>query len=194
MQTVTVQKLLHNQIDNTLGHLIYVVRDHDLIFYIGQSKRDITARFSEHVQKPTRLGQLIALNRPDSFTWSVDFYTLADCRPFVAQKSLFAMQAWEHFDMDMAEQGLIQSLQPVLNRDFNAHPTPLPAIYAGQHLAPQPQTDLHAPELQPWLNRMSLDGWVYEMDANGRLTWHHSDGRTMTDNEIAPFRSNNRVP
>ncbi len=193
MQTTTVQAILDKQIDNTRGHVIYVVRDGSLAFYVGQSKRDVVARFGEHLQKPSRLGELIELNRPGSLQWAVDFYTLADCRPFVSQKSLFTMQAWEHFDMDMAEQSLIAALRPVLNRDFNPHPTPLPRHYQGQHLGDQ------LPAIAPaasrvWLNRMSLAGWVYALDVDGRTTWQHRDGRVLTDLQMAPYRQQNQIP
>lgn len=193
MHITTIQAILDKGIDAALGHLIYVVRDEPLVFYVGQSKRDVVARFWEHVQKPSRLGEFIALNRPQSLAWAVDFYTLADCRPFVGQKSLFAMQAWEHFDMDMAEQSVIAALRPVLNRDFNAHPTPLPPHYQGQHLTEQPTT-APAPTARVWLNRMSLAGWVYEQDADGRVTWQHRDGRTLSEQQIAPYRHQNRLP
>lgn len=193
MQTTTVHAILHKQLDSTLGHLIYVVRDGPLVFYVGQSKRDVVARFGEHMQKPSRLGELVELNRPQSLDWAVDFYTLADCRPFVAQKSLFAMQTWEHFDMDMAEQNLIATLRPVLNRDFNPQPSPLPPHYQGQHLTGQPATAV-SPGERIWLNRMSLAGWVYATDSHGRTIWQHRDGRTLTDQQITPFRQQNRIP
>ncbi|HRQ39501.1 MAG TPA: hypothetical protein PLD25_16455 [Chloroflexota bacterium] len=193
MQTTTVHAILDKEIDSTLGHLIYVVRDGSLVFYVGQSKRDVVARFGEHLLKPSRLGELIELNRPQSFDWAVDFYTLADCRPFVTQKSLFAMQAWEHFDMDMAEQNLIAALRPVLNRDFNPQPSPLPPHYQGRQLTGQPATAV-SPGERVWLNQMSLAGWVYETDANGRTTWQHHDGRTLSEQQVTPYRQQNRIP
>ncbi|MCP4356941.1 MAG: hypothetical protein GY796_02850 [Chloroflexi bacterium] len=194
MQTATIQTILAGQHDHTLGHVIYIVRASKLIFYVGQSKRDVAARFREHLQKPSRLGQLIELNQPESDRWLVQFYTMADCRPFVEQKSLFIMQEWENFDMDMAEQNMIAQLHPVINRDFNPKPTPLPLRYQGQHLAAAAQTNIHAPQYRPWLNKMSLAGWVYKWDVNGRLTWQHSDGRSLPDKQMAPYRNSNRVP
>lgn len=202
MHTTTIQTILDKQLNHALGHLIYVVREGEMVFYVGQSKRDVVARFWEHMQKPSRLGELIILNKPDSLAWTVGFYSLADCRPFVAQKSLFAMQSWEHFDMDMAEQGMIAALRPFINRDFNPRPTPLPARYRGQHLAAQPDRlspdslspDSLSPEFRLWLNRMSLAGWVYERDIDGRLIWQHRDGRTLSDANIAPYRDTNRIP
>jgi hypothetical protein len=196
MLTFTIQTILEKQIDQALGHLLYVVGEGEVVFYVGQSKRDVVARFWEHMQKPTRLGQLIELNRPSSLNWLVDFYTLADCRPYVEQKSLFCLQAWEFFDMDMAEQALIARLRPVINHDFNPNPIPLPAHYRGHELLGQtiPTTFLHDPAHRTWLNRMSLAGWVYTQDGDGRITWHHRDGRILSDSEMAYFREADRTP
>ena len=200
MITVTVNVILKKEATNALGHLIYAVRDEALIFYVGQSRRDVVTRFWEHLQAPSRLGQLIHLNEPASQQWAVDFYALADCEQFVQQKSLFALQEWQHFDMDMAEQALIQAMRPVLNRDFNEKPTPLPGRYRG-HAAlglPKPQTagsPTTSPQDRIWLNRMSLQGWVYEkVGVNGRLLWRHPSGKTLTEAEMLPYRQSGTLP
>ncbi|MCA9919213.1 MAG: hypothetical protein KC445_14735 [Anaerolineales bacterium] len=198
MITVSVGALLAKTVTDSLGHLIYVVRAGDLIFYVGQSRRDVLTRFAEHVQKPSRLGQLIRLNAPASHDWLVDFYALADCTAFVRQKSLFALQAWQHFDMDMAEQAMIAAMRPVLNLDFNEKPTPLPARYRG-HAAlqlPKPVSNVSpttSPQDRIWLNRMSLQGWVYEKTGT-RTIWRHRSGKTLTEAEMAPYRYAGRVP
>jgi hypothetical protein len=197
MQTTTVQQLLDKQANHqTLGHLIYLVRDGALVFYVGQSRRDVVTRFAEHLQKPSRLGQLIDINTPESSLWQVDFYTLADCRPYVGQKSLFAMQAWEQFDMDMAEQALIAHFRPVLNADFNPNPTPLPPQYRGQALVAGGNHETAvSPTERIWLNRMGLQGWQYERAVDGRIThWRHRNGRRLTDSEMAPYRAANQIP
>ncbi|MEZ4594132.1 MAG: hypothetical protein R3D55_23770 [Chloroflexota bacterium] len=198
MITVTVGTILAKNITDTLGHLIYVVRDDRLIFYVGQSRRDVLTRFGEHLQKPSRLGQLIQLNAPASHEWAVDFYALADCAAFVRQKSLFALQEWQHFDMDMAEQAMIAAMRPVLNLDFNEKPTPLPARYRG-HAAlqlPKPVSNVSpttSPQDRIWLNRMSLQGWVLETKGT-RTVWQHRSGKTLTNAEMEPYRQAGRVP
>ena len=198
MISVTIAAILAKEVSNTLGHLIYVVRDGPLAFYVGQSKRDVLTRFGEHVQKPSRLGQLIQLNAPVSHNWLVDFYALADCAAFVQQKSLFTMQAWQHFDMDMAEQGMIRALHPVLNLDFNEKPTPLPSRYRGHaalHL-PKPVSTVSpttSPQDRVWLNRMSLQGWVLERTGS-RAVWRHRNGKILTEAEMAPYRQAGKVP
>lgn len=206
MLTVTVGAILHKEAKNALGHLIYVVREEGLTFYVGQSRRDVVTRFWEHLQAPSHLGQLISLNAPPSHHWSVDFYALADCAAFVRQKSLFALQEWQHFDMDMAEQALIAALCPVLNHDFNSKPTPLPARYRG-HAAlglGKPQTAPSAllstgvspttsPQDRIWFNRMSLQGWVHET-IGSRTLWQHPSGKTLTEAEMAPYRQAGKLP
>ncbi|VAW31431.1 hypothetical protein MNBD_CHLOROFLEXI01-4202 [hydrothermal vent metagenome] len=198
MKRVTVEALLNKEVANALGHLIYVVRDGTLVFYVGQSRRDVITRFWEHLQAPSYLGRLIAVNKPDSLQWMVDFYALADCERFVQQKSLFAMQEWQHFDMDMAEQALIQAMRPVLNRDFNEKPTPLPARYRGHAVLGLPKPQIAAsptasPQDRIWLNRMSLQGWVYER-VNGRIQWQHPSGTTLTEAEMAFYRQSGNLP
>jgi predicted GIY-YIG superfamily endonuclease len=198
MKRVTVETLLSKEVANALGHLIYVVRDGTLVFYVGQSRRDVITRFWEHLHAPSHLGRLIAVNKPNSLQWMVDFYALADCEQFVRQKSLFAMQEWQHFDMDMAEQALIQAMRPVLNRDFNEKPTPLPAHYQGHAVLglAKPQTAASptaSPQDRIWLNRMSLQGWVYER-VNGRIQWQHPSGKTLTEAEMAFYRQSNKLP
>lgn len=199
MQTTTVGHLLRSEHPPGLGHVIYVVRDGALIFYVGQSRRDIVTRFHEHVQQPSRLGQLIAHNRPAALDWRVDFYALADCRPYVVQKRLFADQAWEHFDMDMAEQAMIRALRPVVNRDFNPQPTPLPATYRGHAvLAQSSGLQLSAAGQDAgyrlWLNKMSLAGWVQVTTEDGRLQWQHRNGRLLSEEAIAPYRRAGTLP
>lgn len=199
METVNIDQLLQRQISQSLGHLIYVVRDEAIVFYVGQSKRDVIERFWEHLTKPSRLGQLIASNRPQSLAWTVQFWTLADCRPFVQQKRLFADQEWERFDMDMAERALIEAFRPVLNRDFNLQPTPLPAHYRGQQLgATSPTGGLfggggQSQSERVWLNRMRLAGWV-TVKENGRLLWQHRSGVQLNEADMAAYRHKNQLP
>ncbi|MCP4418661.1 MAG: GIY-YIG nuclease family protein [Chloroflexi bacterium] len=200
MKTVTVEEILNKDVANALGHLIYVVRNETLVFYVGQSRRDVLTRFWEHLHAPSHLGQLIAANKPESQQWTVDFYALADCEQFVKQKSLFAMQEWQHFDMDMAEQALIQAMCPVLNRDFNEKPTPLPVRYRGHAVLGLPiptnvSSATTSPQDRIWLNRMSLQGWVFErVGVNGRIQWQHTSGKVLTEAEMSLYRQSGKLP
>ena len=193
MKTVTITDILKQEVDSTLGHLIYLVRHNQLVFYVGQSKRDVMTRFQEHLQKPSRLGQIIILNKPSSLNWSVDFYTLADCRPFVRQKSLLPLQEWEHFDMDMAESAMIRALSPVINQDYNPKPTPLPANYRGHDVLTASHLPSHiGPTQRVWLNKMSLAGWVVEN--NDQKVWRHKSGLVLTEEKMIPYRNSGTLP
>ena len=196
MVTVSMNSVLSKEVKKSLGHLIYVVRDETLVFYVGQSRRDVITRFWEHMHTPSHLGQLIELNKPDSLGWAVDFYELADCAKFVQQKTLFALQAWQHFDMDMAEQALIQEMHPVLNRDFNPQPTQLPISYKGHaELGLAQLKSAVSPQERIWLNKMSLQGWVYEaVGENGRIQWKHSSGKTLTEADMLLYRQSGTIP
>ncbi len=195
MKTVTIADILNQKVDSTLGHVIYLIRDNQLVFYIGQSKRDVVTRFQEHMQKPSKLGRIVILNQPSSLNWSVDFYTLADCRPFVRQKTLLPMQAWEHFDMDMAESAMIQTLKPVVNHDFNPNPTPLPTNYRGHTILTTSQTSILSKSNtthRVWLNKMSMAGWIYEDTAE--KVWRHKSGIVLSDDKITPYRNSGTLP
>jgi hypothetical protein len=196
MKTFTIADIFEEKVDSTLGHIIYLVRDETLVFYIGQSKRDVITRFQEHMQKPSRLGKIIKLNSPDSHQWSIDFYTMEDCRPFVQQKSLFTMQAWEQFDMTMAESAMIQALKPVINQDFNPNPTPLPNRYRGHAVIDGGETAVSPPtQNRIWLNKMSLAGWVYEQDKQtNQRVWRHANGAVLTEEKMAPFQKSGHIP
>ncbi len=210
MKTIAVADILDKRFEPEVGHVVYVVRNGRLLFYIGQSKRDLVVRFREHLQKPSRLGRLINKNKPASLSWSIDFYTLADCRPFVVQKTLFPMQEWEHFDMDMAEEAMIRQLHPVLNSDFNPTPTPLPTHYQGADVFEQPgsplltgngrfdkqsQSPVTATRDRLWLNRMGLQGWSYTQDKkSGSMLWQHASGKWLTEKEGESFRQSGKIP
>ena len=127
--------------------------------------------------------------------WLVEFYTLADCHPYVKQQSLFSMQEWQHFDMDMAEQGMIAQMRPVLNKDFNVDPAPLPTRYVGQAVVGDVAEIVWSAQDRPWLNKMSLAGWVYVRDGgNGRIIWRHQNGTVLSDVVVAPYRQNGTLP
>lgn len=195
MKTFTIAAILNQEVDSTLGHVTYLIRDDQLVFYIGQSKRDVITRFQEHMQKPSKLGRIVTLNQPSSLNWSVDFYTMADCRPFVQQKSLLPMQAWEHFDMDMAESAMINRFNPIVNHDFNVNPTPLPANYRGHEVLTHLQTPILSDANtthRVWLNKMSLAGWVYENAA--QKVWRHKSGIVLAEDKVLPYRNSGTVP
>jgi hypothetical protein len=181
-----------------LGHTIYLVRDGETVFYIGQSRRDTVTRFHEHLHGPSRLGELILANMPAADAWMIELYTLADCRPFVQQKSLFPQQEWEHFDLDAGGKSNDSTTASCAKPDFNPEPRPLPDRYQGAELAatasrPAEQSFQSAPQ-RVWQNRLQLQGWVRVEDAHGRLHWQHPHGRTFTTAEMETYRRAGRLP
>lgn len=196
MKQLRVDDILEKRVRQAeFDQLIYKIHFESTVFYIGQSKRDVVTRLWEHLNKPSRLGQLIQLNEPASRRWRVSFYTLAACRPFVQQKRLFADQAWEYFDMDAAERALITHFCPVVNADYNPRPTPLPPQFRGQHLfAASAVPSLFSHAATQWQNRMRLGGWVSVRAADGGLIWKHSSGRMLTEQQIRPYQTSNTLP
>lgn len=203
MALLTVRTLLEGKTDHVdFNHLIYKVFINSLVLYIGQSKRNVVTRFGEHLNKPSKLGMLIKLNQPSSLNWQIKFFTLSDCRPFIHQKRLFVDQAWEHFDMDMAERALIEHFRPVVNADFNPNPTPLPPHLKGHHLFnPTAVSNMlssngtnRSPNNIAWQNKMRLNGWISIQDENGRTLWKHPSGTIMTADQLIPYQESGTIP
>jgi hypothetical protein len=154
MLTISVQDLLHLpwQPAWKTGFRIYVVREGDIVFYVGQS-HDPVDRLLQHLshpeasfqQLPSALGQLILDNRPGSLAWEIDLMTMADCRPFVARRcpawlwpvelsaetqptgaqsreAALVARAWEDRYVGWAEQAMIDHLRPALNVSGNRGP------------------------------------------------------------------------
>lgn len=105
---------------------IYVVRDGDTVFYVGQTKRGIINRILEHCgggQIPdfSSLGRLILENAPESHHWQVEMLTLEDCG-LLGKGDLDTM-------IDAAEERTIRQFRPCLNVANNPEPGALPPDY-----------------------------------------------------------------
>ena len=132
MIETTVDDLLDGNLDNLNPDMskIYVVREGDTVFYVGQCRWDILDRLLSHfgkgnwgwAQGPSRLGELILENLPESRSWQIDFLELTD----VAEMFPKFVGEWTS---NSAEQRLIQMYRPCLNRRGNPDPTPLPEQY-----------------------------------------------------------------
>lgn len=224
MKTVSIEDFVKKRVTNSPGHLIYVVRDEALVLYVGQTERNVVVRFAEHLNHLSRLGQLIKMNYPACLNWSVDLYTLADCRPYVAQQALWVVQDGLPYDVDMAEIGMIQKMQPVVNFDHNPHPTPLPDAYRGhdvlqkrppsffieeneledasqEWITPEEPLPLvfadaeEETEDEEWLDRLAEQGWVCGRNRdNGRTEWWHRDGAVLSEAEMARYQKMGKLP
>lgn len=142
MIKATVDDLLDGTLDEmgmeSLGHNIYIVRDGDTVFYVGQSGDPID-RLLTHLGRGTRswcagpssLGQLIVSNLPESGGWQIELMILGDCEPYINTvwpwMKRFSIRGddWE----GLAEKAMIRTLHPCLNTTHNENPIPLPKHY-----------------------------------------------------------------
>lgn len=109
--------------DTTGAHCIYVVRDGDTVFYVGQSAsiiqrlwghmgNEIHGGWASFGHRASDLGRLIRANLPQSRDWIIDLLTLKECKDY----TVFNVPA---LTVDMAEVALINILHPCLNRYMN---------------------------------------------------------------------------
>lgn len=87
MIQTTVGDLLDGTLNdlNTGDHHLYVVRDGDVIFYVGRS-HDVVERLLAHMGKgwwgwqgTSSLGELVGYNQPESLAWQIELLTPGDC-------------------------------------------------------------------------------------------------------------------
>ncbi|RIK34250.1 MAG: hypothetical protein DCC57_24445 [Chloroflexi bacterium] len=101
---------------------LYIVRDGEIAFYIGQSYQAFD-RVWHHIRDGHKarsvVGRFILRNWPSSLRYTVELRS--------SRAACFA--ALGH-DLTAAENDLIGRLAPCFNRTANAHPTPLPDRYA----------------------------------------------------------------
>ena len=120
MFTVLVEDILYKEFRHVDYEdcRIYVIRDDDLIFYIGQSKH-IIRRLQEHMGldigfgiKESNTGRFVNANLPKSREWQIDLLSLEDCKTYTA----FTLSA---DNVNFAENELISLLCPCLNQHLN---------------------------------------------------------------------------
>lgn len=100
---------------------LYVVRDGDTVFYVGQAG-DVVDRLYGHLGQGSwswatgmsELGKLIKANLPTSRDWRIELYTIGELGVN---------------GVDLAEEALIDILRPCLNRALNRNPSALPDKY-----------------------------------------------------------------
>ena len=147
MIQTTVGALLDDKLEDAdwRGYGLYVVRDGDIVFYIGQTSRHVITRLWEHLglgftggrlwceYSMSTLGRLIKINMPESRKWQIEFPSLLDCQPLIADmdKDWF-MECCTKFRrnmLDTCEQALINHHKPCFNTIYNPHPRSLPERY-----------------------------------------------------------------
>lgn len=100
---------------------LYLFRDNDIVFYVGQSGLAFT-RVWEHLRNGFRgrsiVGRFIWCNWPMSMNYQIELMS--------SRAHRFAAL---HFNLNAAEADLIQQWSPCFNGALNGHPTPLPKQY-----------------------------------------------------------------
>ena len=86
MQAVLDETITSQQLQD---HYLYLVRDQEVILYIGQALNPVE-RLESHIglrwrRSKSPFGELFERNRPGSLEWKVELYRLADCADLLAQ-------------------------------------------------------------------------------------------------------------
>lgn len=144
MMTVTLAKALSGRADISLDvfdrSAVYVVRDNDLVLYVGITRGSLCDRLLGHCGRGEfgwasgvdSLGVVIQDNHPSSMSWLVDIYTERDC---VEDLRRFGPNYNLHW-LENAEIMLIERLRPCLNVVHNrGNRTPLPEKYIKYKIA-----------------------------------------------------------
>jgi hypothetical protein len=98
-----------------------MVRDDNLVFYVGKLERSIVDHILDHCglqdssRTPDRLGQLILDNAPSSNGWLVDLWDLKDCEPIIKEGS----PMYRRPDVIKTMSALITYYRPCLNEKDN---------------------------------------------------------------------------
>ncbi len=107
---------------------LYLFRDEDVVFYVGQSYLAFE-RVWDHLRNGFKgrstIGRFILCNWPISLRFSIELMS--------SQSARFANV--DH-DLNAAERDLIVELAPCFNDMLNSQPTPLPARYATPNSKP----------------------------------------------------------
>ncbi|MCB0044668.1 MAG: hypothetical protein KDD92_04500 [Caldilineaceae bacterium] len=137
---------------------LYLFRDEEVIFYVGQSHAAFD-RVWEHLTGGLKgrslVGRFVFSNWPVSLKFTVELMS--------SRSACFAPVG---HDLNGAERALIEQLSPCFNEALNPRPTPLPARYAPPTAKPKCSRSLrrlireaehavHADEQQRWID----DGW-----------------------------------
>jgi hypothetical protein len=137
MVSATIREILdgYETPDIDKPFCIYVVKNGDDIFYVGQSRVGVEYRFLSHLGKgdprspyPDHLGNIIIDNMPDSANWTVEFMTMQDCAEYI-RKWFPHYHDQTRWDVDNAEQALIHEFEPYCNVMHRRKANPLPKKY-----------------------------------------------------------------
>lgn len=140
MQSYTIRSLKQERFKNKLTG-VYVIRDGDIIFYVGQTHYFVVERLYEHMGRgdryqpsPSLIGQYIRMNSPSSDDWQIEIYTFEECEHIVFDFDNNYKNWIEHADRnEVLEAALIARLHPYINKQDNRYERPLPDKYKRPH-------------------------------------------------------------
>lgn len=150
MQNTTIGQILDETVSREANYHIYLVRENETVFYIGQSS-SIYDRLESHLgmdwrHAPSVLGKLALENLPMSRAWAVELYSLEDCEQRTLEYmtnelgcTFYTKEVYYHAGggVDFAERAFISLYHPCLNTTYNLSPTKLPERYVCASTYPQ---------------------------------------------------------
>jgi hypothetical protein len=110
-------------------HVIYIIREGDTVFYIGQSQEPLL-RLEQHLTAGF-IGQLMRDFWPLSAHWQVDLLTFADGAQILDTTGMDPKQSTDRM---IVERALIQHYKPCCNIANNPTPSCLPERYRKDEL------------------------------------------------------------
>ncbi len=98
MKTASLKSVLTGTVTLPANHYLYSVAVQQVVLYVGKSKHPLQ-RVQAHILKGGRIGydtvgELVLCNLPDSLSWQVHFYTLADCKQSMMSLLRQALSLW----------------------------------------------------------------------------------------------------
>ena len=132
---------------------VYLFRDGDLVFYIGQSYLAFD-RVWRHIRDGYKarstIGRFLLTNWPASMNFTIELLSSQDIRYAALSNELNAV-----------EKALIEQAAPCFNNVLNRRPTPLPVTYA------PPEAEIKRPRSLKTLIRESR----YHLQAEKKKSW-----------------------
>jgi len=158
MLTMTIEQATGKEAPDVEDHYLYLIRDGETVFYVGQSIDPIT-RLSDHLGTALKfpgtgsdsLGWMICDNLPDSLGWIFELYTLADALTFIEEhaterrlasyRRIVQRRETEDerpYDLteakNKAEDAMIEHFRPCLNTARVHFDSPVPMQYLEKQL------------------------------------------------------------